>query len=117
MSKQKRISALKDVIKYFTTFFASNFPPYFPSLKPRCILWSEKYGVCVYIYTPMDTFIDFRERVGEREKESKQSVASQMHPEQGSNPQPFGVQDDAPTNSATQPGERDPILFSLYPLG
>ena len=40
-----RISALKDVIKYFTTFFASNFfSPYFPPLKSRCILWSEKYG-------------------------------------------------------------------------
>ena len=31
------------VIKYFTTFFASNFLSYFP-LKPRCVLWSEKYG-------------------------------------------------------------------------
>ena len=39
-----RISALKDVIKYFTTFFASNFFPYFPPVKPRCALWSEKYG-------------------------------------------------------------------------
>ena len=39
-----RISALKDVIKYFTTFFASNFFNfYFPPLKPRCILWFEKY--------------------------------------------------------------------------
>ena len=39
-----RISALKDVIKYSTTFFASKCFSYFPSLKPRCILWSEKYG-------------------------------------------------------------------------
>ena len=30
-------------------------------------------------------------------------VASHMHPEQGSNPQPFGVWDDAPTIEATQP--------------
>ena len=44
MSKQKRISALKDVIKYFTAFFASKFFSYFPPLKPRCVLWSEKYG-------------------------------------------------------------------------
>ena len=28
-----RISALKDVIKYFTTFFASKFPPLFSSFK------------------------------------------------------------------------------------
>ena len=33
MSKQKRISALKDVIIYFTTFFASKFFPYFSPLK------------------------------------------------------------------------------------
>ena len=51
MSKQKRISALKDVIKYFTTYFASKFfSPYFRPLKPRCIfmvrcvLQSEKHG-------------------------------------------------------------------------
>ena len=49
MSKQKWISALKDVIKYFTTFFASNFFSYFPPLKPRCILWSEKYGMFVFM--------------------------------------------------------------------
>ena len=33
MSKQKRISALKDVIKYFTTFFASKFFSQFSSSK------------------------------------------------------------------------------------
>ena len=33
MSKQKRISALKDVIKYFTTFFASKFFFLFSSSK------------------------------------------------------------------------------------
>ena len=38
-----RISALKGVIKYFT-FFASKFFSYFPPLKPRCVLWSEKHG-------------------------------------------------------------------------
>ena len=32
------------VIKYFTTFFASKIFFYFPPLKPRCVLWSEKYG-------------------------------------------------------------------------
>ena len=37
MSKQKRISALKDVIKYFTTFFASKIFFLFPPLKPRCV--------------------------------------------------------------------------------
>ena len=41
-----RISALKDVIKYFTTLFASKFFPYFPPLKPRCVLWSENTGNC-----------------------------------------------------------------------
>ena len=41
MLKQKRISASKDVIKYFTTFFASNFFSYFPPLKPMCVLWSS----------------------------------------------------------------------------
>ena len=37
----------KDVIKYFTTIFASkkNFFSYFPPLKPRCVSWSEKYGI------------------------------------------------------------------------
>ena len=45
MSKQERISALKDVIKYFTTFFASKNFSYFPPLKPRCVLESEKYGI------------------------------------------------------------------------
>ena len=39
-----RISALKDVIKYFTTFFASKIFPYFSPRKPGCILWSKKYG-------------------------------------------------------------------------
>ena len=39
-----RISALKDVIKYFTTFFASKLFSYFSPLKPRCISWSKKYG-------------------------------------------------------------------------
>ena len=33
------------VIKYFTAFFASKFFSYFPSVKTRCILWSEKYGI------------------------------------------------------------------------
>ena len=32
------------VIKYFTTFFPSKFFSYFPPLKPRCVLWSDKYG-------------------------------------------------------------------------
>ena len=41
MSKQERISALKDVIKYFTTFFASIFFSYFPPLKSRS---SESYS-------------------------------------------------------------------------
>ena len=36
-----RISAFKDVIKYFTEFFASKFSPYFPPLKPRFVLWSK----------------------------------------------------------------------------
>ena len=40
-----RISAVKDVIKYFTAFFCFKIVfSYFPPLKPRCILWSEKYG-------------------------------------------------------------------------
>ena len=30
------------VIKYFTTFFASKYFSYFPPLKSRCVLWSEK---------------------------------------------------------------------------
>ena len=42
-----RNSALKDVIKYFTTSFASKFFSYFPPLKSRCILWSEKYSILV----------------------------------------------------------------------
>ena len=37
------------VIKHFTTFFASEFFSYFPPLKPRCVLWSEKYGICITI--------------------------------------------------------------------
>ena len=45
-----RISSLKDVIKYFTTFFASNFFPYFLPLKPRCILRSEKCGTFEHIW-------------------------------------------------------------------
>ena len=40
-----RMSALKDVIKYFTTFFLlQKFFPYFP-VKPWCVLWSEKNGI------------------------------------------------------------------------
>ena len=41
---QYRISALKDVIKYFTTVFASKFFSYLPPLKPSSVLWSKKYG-------------------------------------------------------------------------
>ena len=51
MSKQKRISTLKNVIKYFTIFFASNFFSYFPPLKPRCILWSGAF------YSPKNTVL------------------------------------------------------------
>ena len=43
-------------------------------------------------------FIDFLER-------ETSIVASCMHPNQGWNLQPFGVWDDAPINSATQPGQ------------
>ena len=55
--------------------------------------------------------IDFRERGREREEERERmrkrnihvrekhpSVAFHTHPYQGSNPQPFGVPDDAPLN-------------------
>ena len=57
-----------------------------------------------------DIFIDFRERKrgregegerrGERqrEREKHRFVASHMYPDQGSNLQPFGAQDDAETN-------------------
>ena len=60
-------------------------------------------------------FIDFRERKEEREKH--QLIASPMHPNQGSNPQPryvprsgikptaFWCPDDTPSNGATQPAQ------------
>ena len=51
MSKQEMISALKDVIKYFTLFFAPNFSPYFPPLKPRRVLWSGAS------YSPKNTVV------------------------------------------------------------
>ena len=52
-----------------------------------------------------DMFIDF----GEREK---RCVASIMCPDWGSNPQPFGVWDDAATNWATQQGHLCHVLVT-----
>ena len=58
-------------------------------------------------------FINFWERRLGRERERERnidvgekhwSVACQMHPDQESNPGPFGVLDNVPTNWATQPG-------------
>ena len=53
---------------------------------------------------PEDKFIDSRERGRERDRQKHPSVASYKHPDQESNPQPFGAQDDAPTNRAPRPG-------------
>ena len=64
-------------------------------------------------------FIDFREkRMGERERDidvrrKYQSVASYMCPDRESNPQTFGVQDNASTNWATWPGYRDATLNQI----
>ena len=50
-------------------------------------------------------FIDFKDRGNERERkrtnnvrQKHQSVASHSSPDQGLNPQPFGVRDNAPSN-------------------
>ena len=50
-----RISALKDAIKYFTTFFASKFFSLFSSSKTRCVLWSKKYGTYFLKNWPKNT--------------------------------------------------------------
>ena len=43
-----------------------------------------------------------REEGGEREREKHQLAASHTSPDQGSNPQTFGVQDNAPTKQHGQ---------------
>ena len=45
-----------------------------------------------------------RRKKGRGEREKYQLVASCMHPDWESHPQPFGVWDDAPTNWVTGPG-------------
>ena len=55
-------------------------------------------------------FIYFRDKGDVRGREKHQCeretsvTTSLMYPDQGSNPQPFGVWDDVPTNRATWPG-------------
>ena len=43
------------VIKYFSTLFASKFFSYFPPLKPKCALWSEKYGIIIFLNYSVST--------------------------------------------------------------
>ena len=64
-----------------------------------------------------DMLIDFRERgrEGEREGEKHCLVASHICPNWRPNPQPFSVQDNAPTNWATLArGERVFLHWSAY---
>ena len=50
-------------------------------------------------------FINLRERERERERTDTKQPPIGTLPDQGTNPQPFGVQDDTPINWATQPGQ------------
>ena len=50
-------------------------------------------------------------------REKPSSVASHMLPNQGSNPQPFGVRDDTPTSRATQPGLEVSVFSTAGLLG
>ena len=82
-----RISALKDVIKYSTTFFASKIsPPYFPPLKPRCVLWAEKYGTWLPQNQPgnlkQKSFVMNKLTPAKRESSSER-VLARSHPSTG----------------------------------
>ena len=50
------------------------------------------------------------ERENERERERERGVASRMHPDWESNPQPFSVRDSDSTNRATRPGQHCPSI-------
>ena len=69
-------------------------------------------------YSPKDMFIDIRERGRERDSDvrEKQSVTSQLRPDQESNWQTFDVRDNVPTNYTTPPGLTFVTLSCVCPV-
>ena len=59
-------------------------------------------------------FIDWGTGRRERENKKHRWVVSHMQPDWGSNPQPFGAQDDTPTNWASWQGRSSDVFDTFH---